>query len=79
MLNMSGGADKLVPYSCGVPFLDYLKNEISRTGCCELEDIVFDGAGHEMTAAMAEKAVAFVCDSLKEEGGSNTSAKTCKI
>ncbi|EON63224.1 hypothetical protein W97_02451 [Coniosporium apollinis CBS 100218] len=79
LLNMSGGADKLVPYSCGVTFLDYLKNEISRTGCCELEDIVFDGAGHEMTAAMAEKAVAFVCDSLNEEGGSNTSAKTCKI
>jgi pimeloyl-ACP methyl ester carboxylesterase len=76
ILNLSGGADKLVPYACGETFLRYLKVAIDpREGWwgtndgVVFEDRVFDGVGHETTAEMAEVAVTFVGDVLAGGGG----------
>ena len=69
MLCLSGGADKLVPYAQSAPFLTYFKDAIAEGGWCgdlgiELTDEVYEGVGHEMTPAMAERAVAWICSVL---------------
>ncbi|WEW60394.1 hypothetical protein PRK78_005879 [Emydomyces testavorans] len=69
ILNLAGGSDKLVPYSRGEPFLTWLKKAIAPEGWfaegkVSLEDIVYDGVGHEMTPAMATEAVRFISDTL---------------
>ena len=55
ILNLSGGADKLVPYKMGEPFLRWLKDATGKGGWFDgsgfvLEDIVFDGVGHEVSS-----------------------------
>ena len=72
ILNLSGGADKLVPYRCGEPFLSWLKKAVGKGGWYEqggvvFEDIVFDGVGHEVPHAMVKELVRFVCESLEGE------------
>ena len=84
ILNMAGGSDKLVPYVCGKPFLDFLKNAIAPGGWfsdqgTQLEDIVYDGVGHEFTSAMKERAIKFISDILADEGSDTNSSKTSKI
>ena len=78
ILNMAGGADKLVPYKCGEPFLRWLKNATASNGWFNeggvvLEDIVFDGVGHDMSPAMVTEAHRFIIESLEktptESGG----------
>lgn len=76
ILNLSGGADKLVPYSCSKVFLDFLKSASGPRGVWKdadisLEDRIFEGVGHEATPAMLEAAVGFIGDTLVagEEGG----------
>ena len=69
VLNMSGGADKLVPYKQGEAFLQWLKNATGPGGWWEngefaLEDIVFDGVGHEMSPEMMTTASRFVVQTL---------------
>ncbi|EER23133.1 hypothetical protein CPC735_045030 [Coccidioides posadasii C735 delta SOWgp] len=69
ILNLSGGSDKLVPYSRGEPFLTWLKKAIASGGWfaegrVSLEDIVFDGAGHEVTPAMITEAIRFIGETL---------------
>lgn len=68
ILNMAGGADKLVPYSCGQPFLRWLERAVQPGGWFDgtvtFEDSVYDGVGHEMSPEMATKATRFVSDSL---------------
>ena len=71
ILNLSGQADKLVPYRCGEPFLRWLKRAVRpggwfADGGVVLEDIVFDGVGHEMTLPMVDAAVRFVGEVLTE-------------
>ena len=71
ILNLAGGADKLVPYKCGEPFLRWLKRAIASNGWfCEggliLEDMVFDGVGHEMSSEMVKEAHRFVIEALKQ-------------
>ena len=71
ILNLAGGADKLVPYKCGEPFLQWLKRATSSNGWfCDggliLEDIVFDGVGHEMSPEMVPEAHRFVVEALKQ-------------
>lgn len=63
---MSGGADKLVPYDAGKPFLDRLKSVAKESKNINLEDLVFDGVGHQFTHDMAESAVAFICSYLSK-------------
>jgi hypothetical protein len=66
VLNLSGGADKLVPHACAEPFFAYLKR--AREGWWKdgkefwFEDRVFDGVGHAVSPDMAEAAVRFVGD-----------------
>ncbi|KAI9833602.1 MAG: hypothetical protein M1819_003555 [Sarea resinae] len=67
MLVLSGGADKLVPYMCSAPFLSYLKEANAgwfREGGLSIEDIVYDGVGHETTPQMAQAAVRFIIECL---------------
>ena len=72
ILNLSGGADKLVPYKCGEPFLTWLKNAIApggwfEDGGLEMEDIIFDGVGHEMSPEMLREALRFIVETLDRE------------
>ncbi|KAI5303578.1 ATP-dependent DNA helicase chl1 [Ascosphaera pollenicola] len=66
---ISGGADKLVPYAKGAPFLQWLKRGLSQDGWCAdvdvvFEDMVVDGVGHEVTPEMYLEAVRFLGQSL---------------
>ena len=82
ILNLSGGADKLVPYAQSEPFLTWLKNA-TRAGPhgwlgnseVVLEDLIFDGVGHTMTPAMVDKAAAFITNSLEQI--ESRGAKSC--
>jgi pimeloyl-ACP methyl ester carboxylesterase len=54
LLNLSGGADKLVSYKMGEPFLNWLKSVTEHGGVFEdtgfrIEDVVFPGVGHEVS------------------------------
>jgi pimeloyl-ACP methyl ester carboxylesterase len=70
ILNLSGGADKLVPYSCAEPFITFLSRAIEKDtgwfadGGVELTNKVFEGVGHEMTEEMLLEAVEFVAGVL---------------
>lgn len=72
IINLSGGADKLVPYAMGKPFLDWLKASIAPGGFFEggglyFEDVIVDGAGHEVPAAMVEHMERFLFETLESE------------
>ncbi|KAH0536431.1 hypothetical protein FGG08_006700 [Glutinoglossum americanum] len=70
ILNLAGGADKLVPYSCSEPFLAFLSRAVEKDtgwfadGGVGLTNKVFEGVGHEMTLEMLHEAVEFVADVL---------------
>lgn len=77
LLILSGGADKLVPYHRGEPFLTWMKKAISpggwfADGGITLEDIIFEGVGHEVTPPMIEQAIRFIGESLSAGEGSET-------
>ncbi|KAH8911922.1 hypothetical protein BR93DRAFT_33559 [Coniochaeta sp. PMI_546] len=59
----SGGDDKLVPYRCSQPFIDWFK-DAARTwyadGDVYVEDKVYAGVGHAFSSEMVEDAVRFV-------------------
>jgi pimeloyl-ACP methyl ester carboxylesterase len=70
ILNLAGGADKLVPYKHSEPFLRWLKRAVSPDGWLKdkqiiLEDIVEEGIGHETSPAMVKEAIRFMFESLK--------------
>ena len=84
ILNMAGRSDKLVPYACGEPYLKFLKSAIAPGSWfsdkgTQLEDIVFDGVGHEFTPAMKARAVDFISDFLADEESRPTQGKPSKI
>lgn len=69
MLNMAGGADKLVPYKCAEPFCRWLKKATASNGwfgnrSVHFEDIIYDGVGHDMSPEMAKKANEFIIETL---------------
>ncbi len=71
ILNMAGGADRLVPYKCSEPFLSWLKNATTPNGWfgngkMVFEDIVFDGVGHEMSSGMVKEVHRFVLETLEQ-------------
>ncbi|MCJ1352561.1 MAG: hypothetical protein MMC33_002545 [Icmadophila ericetorum] len=77
ILNLAGGADKLVPYHRSEPFLLWLKRAIGAGGAAAawfpdgniyLEDRVFEGVGHASTPEMLDVANRFIVDTL-EVGG----------
>ena len=69
ILNLAGAEDKLVPYHCSAPFLDFLKRArqaaISHSDDFELQDKVYDGVGHNMTTEMIQDALDFIMTQLK--------------
>ncbi len=70
ILNLAGGADKLVPYRFTKPFINRLQNATAlsgllRKGGLVVEDIVYEGIGHEMTSEMVKEVDRFVAESLK--------------
>lgn len=80
IMNLAGGADKLVPYKASKPFLDWFKKAIGADGwftghSVHLEDMVFDGVGHEMSSAMLKEAIRFILESQPEK----TQGETSKI
>lgn len=84
ILCLSGGADKLVPYSQSEPFLDWLKKAIKKDGWAgdldiALEDIVDEKAGHEYSAKMRTEAVRFISETLAGEGGLKAGSRSSKI
>lgn len=81
---LSGGADKLVPYSESEPFLNWLKSAIKKDAWAGdlnivLEDIVDEKAGHEYSAKMQTEAVRFISETLAGEGGLRTGSRSSKI
>lgn len=85
IMNLAGAADKLVPYARGEPLLTWLKKAIGPGGWFEdgkvtLEDIIFDGAGHEVTPPMIDNAIRFIGDTLAAgEDGKAGRVRTSKL
>ncbi|PQE04668.1 alpha beta hydrolase fold-containing protein [Rutstroemia sp. NJR-2017a BBW] len=72
ILVCSGGIDKLVPYHCSEPFLQFLKNATSgwyKDGGVYLEDNVYADAGHVFNDEMMKDTVRFVNDTLAGKSG----------
>ena len=83
ILALSGGADKLVPYKCGEPFLGWLKHAIAPGGWFQdgdlvLEDIVVDGVGHDMSPEMLKEALRFIVGPL-DRGGTTVMGSPSKL
>ncbi|KAL9054276.1 MAG: hypothetical protein Q9162_004234 [Coniocarpon cinnabarinum] len=73
ILNQAGADDKLVPYSCSVPFLNWLKKAIGPPGWyagngVELVDKSYPGVGHAFTPEMASDATKFITELLDVSG-----------
>lgn len=69
LLALFGKDDKLVPYHCSKPFLDFLKSATGSGGWYAdgdvyVEDIVYEGIGHAYSEGMARDAQSFICDVL---------------
>ncbi|PGH16109.1 hypothetical protein AJ80_05324 [Polytolypa hystricis UAMH7299] len=88
ILLLSGGSDKLVPYHRGEAFLTWLKKAISpdggwfADGGVSLEDLIFEGVGHEVTPEMVDHAIEFIGESLlagDDTKGSVGKVRTSKI
>lgn len=68
VLVCSGGADKLVPYHCSAPFMNFLKKATKgwyNDGNVYVEDNVYDGIGHAYSDGMAQDADRFLRDLLE--------------
>jgi hypothetical protein len=77
VLVCSGGADKLVPYHCGEPFLKFLKNAASgwyKDGDVYVEDIVYPGIGHAYSEGMVKDVTRFIGDILTDAAGGSRGA-----
>ena len=85
ILNLAGGADKMVPYERGELFLRWLKNATASPGWFQeggvvVEDIVFDGVGHDMSPGMVKEAHRFVSEALEQTPTSTeTAGRASKI
>lgn len=69
LLVLSGKQDKLVPYHCSQPFLEFLKAATGAGGWYAdgdvyVEDNVYDGVGHAYSEGMKVDAQRFICDYL---------------
>ncbi|KAM5466892.1 hypothetical protein MferCBS49748_004255 [Microsporum ferrugineum] len=82
ILTLSGGADKLVPYARGEPFLTWLKSAIGPDGWyaegkISLEDIIFEGVGHQVTPPMRDEAIRFIGECLS--AGQDSSSRSAMV
>lgn len=69
ILNLSGAADKLVPYAAGEPFLNIFKKILEEEPGLKIsfEDVLFDGVGHAFPKAMADKSAEWICAVLERD------------
>jgi hypothetical protein len=61
----SGGDDKLVPYQCGKPFLQWFKQAAGswfKEENVSVDDRIYPGIGHSFSADMITDSVRFVMD-----------------
>lgn len=77
IMNISGGADKLVPYLMGKPFLDWLKKVCGSGGFFEngglhFEDVIIPTAGHEVPPEMVAYMERFLIETIEDEGMTDT-------
>jgi pimeloyl-ACP methyl ester carboxylesterase len=74
ILNLSGGADKLVPHAAGEPFLKVFKQVLDADKSLDVgfEDVLFDGVGHAFPKDMLDKATEWICG-LLDDGEGRTS------
>ncbi len=80
ILNMAGGADKLVPYRCAEPFCRWLKKATASNGwfgdgSVHFENLIYDGVGHEMSPEMAKEANKFIIETLMQTDKNHGSSK----
>jgi hypothetical protein len=67
VLVCSGGDDKLVPYHCSEPFMNFLKNATNgwyKDGNVYVEDNVYPEVGHAYSEGMIKDTMRFVSDVL---------------
>jgi pimeloyl-ACP methyl ester carboxylesterase len=71
ILNLSGQADKLVPYSAGEPFYKIFKQVLAEDSSLDIvfEDVLFEGVEHAFPKPMADKAAEWLCDILATDDG----------
>ena len=72
LLLCSGGNDQLVPYRCSEPFLKFLKQANQSwysDGNFYVDDIVYQGVGHEYTDAMVKETAKFITGVLARSVG----------
>lgn len=80
----SGGADKLVPYKNGEPFMDVFKKAATMWPDLALtvQDNVYEGIGHQFSTGMVVDAVKFVVETVADApsvDGAPSPSKTSKI
>ena len=70
-MNLSGQADKLVPYSAGEPFYKIFKQVLAEDSSLDIvfEDVLFEGVEHAFPKPMADKAAEWLCDILATDDG----------
>ena len=73
ILNQAGADDKLVPYGCSVPFLEWLKKAVAPSGWyagngTQLVDKAYQGVGHDFSPEMRADATKFITDLLDVSG-----------
>ena len=68
----SGGEDRLVPYSCAEPFLNWFKDATGswlKSEDISVEDIVYPGIGHAFEGKMITDALQFIVDNVDDDSG----------
>lgn len=75
----SGGDDKLVPYKCAQPFVDWFRDAAATWlshGNVHVDNKVYPGVGHAFSADMVKDAVQFVLDAVSDADGPNSALDT---
>ncbi|KAK1771122.1 hypothetical protein QBC33DRAFT_232992 [Phialemonium atrogriseum] len=75
----SGGDDKLVPYKCAQPFVDWFRDATATWlshGSVHVDDKVYPAVGHVFSADMVKDAVQFVLDAVSDADGPNSAHDT---
>ncbi|TGO08563.1 hypothetical protein BTUL_0202g00020 [Botrytis tulipae] len=81
ILVCSGADDKLVPYHCSAPFLQFLKNATDaqtgwwKEGALFLDDRVYPGVGHAFSKDMLGDTMKFVNETLAGKMGEGTGSQ----
>ncbi len=78
----SGAADKLVPYRCSQPFLDWFLDAVDgwyADGKVSVENIQYPGIGHTFSAGMVADSLRFISNVVAAASIGREELKTSKI